>query len=306
MSGKPGAWSGDEPSSAGWGQPAAIVNVGCCYHLLTEAEEKGKVGSDGRSAPDLSTSGESNEDTPDEEDGFPLSKRVASLGLSLGIGARMLACQAVERWPTKGEVESSNLERRAAAAEPDRTEDHDDCMQQGAEQTDAFSQKLGEADMMFRKHFYRGLLQSVLQERFAKRPAEGKSERKGAIDEPALGGPPLETLQRCRETGWVVGSKKKVEAVATAVCADDSKSVDDCCAEDTGEHRVHGRGKSWDQVVNCKVRAGSFASYAAAALHRLGLDTSSASGSVTQAELEEYERQHSHRRQEIAVRTRCT
>jgi hypothetical protein len=306
VSGKPGAWSSDETSS-GWGQPAAIVNVGCCYHLLTEAEEKGKVGSDGRSAPDLSDSRGSNADTPDEQDGFPMSKRVASLGLSFGIGARMLACQAVERWPTKGEVERSHLGRRAAATEVDRTEERDECKQQEAEGTHVFSQKLGEADMMFRKHFYRGLLQCILEERFVKRPTEGKSKRKRKIDETAFGGPPLETLQTRRETGWVVGSQKKVEAVAAAVCADDSKSAGCCGAEaGTGEHRVHGQGKSWDQVVNCKVRAGSFASYAAAALRQLGLDTSSASGSVTEAELEEYERQHSHRRQEIAVRARCT
>jgi hypothetical protein len=110
--GKPNVWLGEAGggdssaagvvgAGAGWGQPAAIVNVGCCYHLLTEADRRGKVGSDGRSAPGPSAGG-FDAATNDEEDGFPLSKRVASLGLSLGVGARMLACQAVERWPTKG------------------------------------------------------------------------------------------------------------------------------------------------------------------------------------------------------------
>ena len=38
------------------------------------------------------------------EVGFPLSRSVAALGLQLGLCGRMLACQAVERWPTKGEA----------------------------------------------------------------------------------------------------------------------------------------------------------------------------------------------------------
>ena len=38
------AWSPPESGvdeRSGWGQPAAIVNVGCCYHLLTEGERQG-------------------------------------------------------------------------------------------------------------------------------------------------------------------------------------------------------------------------------------------------------------------------
>eukprot|EP01043_Picozoa_sp_COSAG02_P013889 COSAG02_NODE_562_length_20293_cov_37.104288_12_plen_359_part_00 len=324
MTGKPSAWSSDNAASSGWGQPAAIVNVGCCYHLLTEADDRGKVGSDGRSAPDLSdtSAGGGSKHARDEEDGFPLSKRVASLGLSLGIGARMLACQAVERWPTKGEVESSNLGERAAPA--NNTEDH----------VDVLSQKLGEADLMFRKHFYRGVLQCVLEERFPKkRPERGKKDdeaSKNETEETAAGGPPSETMQGNRETGWKVGAQRKVAAVAGVRSAENSTSSLPNADVDSGEGVVgdvgeggmvrvsdsstslaaeqsprqsQGKGKSWDQVVNAKVRSGSFASYAAAALQRLGLEAQVSAGAVTAAELEQYERQHSHRQQEIAVRS---
>ena len=85
-----------ESAPASWGQPAGIVNVGCCYHLLTELEDDGgAVVTRGQAevAGALST-----------EAGFPLSRSVAGLGLQLGLSARMLACQAVERWPTKGEA----------------------------------------------------------------------------------------------------------------------------------------------------------------------------------------------------------
>ena len=83
-----------DSAPASWGQPAGIVNVGCCYHLLTELEDDGgAVVTRGQAevAGALST-----------EAGFPLSRSVAGLGLQLGLSARMLACQAVERWPTKG------------------------------------------------------------------------------------------------------------------------------------------------------------------------------------------------------------
>ena len=85
-----------ESAPASWGQPAGIVNVGCCYHLLTELEDDGgAVVTRGQAevAGALST-----------EAGFPLSRSVAGLSLQLGLSARMLACQAVERWPTKGEA----------------------------------------------------------------------------------------------------------------------------------------------------------------------------------------------------------
>jgi hypothetical protein len=190
---------------------------------------------------------------------------------------------------------------------------------------------------MFRKHFYRGVLQCVLEERFAEqRPTGGKnggasnSETEGT----AAGGPPSETTQGNRETGWKVGAQKKVAAEAAASSAESSTStpanvdVDSRggAVDDIGEARVarlsdastsqaesdaveqssrqvQGKGKSWDQVVNAKVRSGSFASYAAAALQRLGLETDISAARVTEAELEQYERQHSHRHQEIAVRS---
>ena len=59
-----------------------------------------------------------------------------------------------------------------------------------------------------------------------------------------------------------------------------------------------GGGKSWDQAVNSKVRGGSFAEYAAAALQRLDLAEYQP---LPQAELAGYEERHAHRRQEIAV-----
>lgn len=338
VTGKPSAWSSNDSSTSGWGQPAAIVNVGCCYHLLTEAEERGKVGSDGRSVPNLSdeiprgSSGDSKDAQGEGEDGFPLSSRVASLGLSLGIGARMLACQAVERWPTKGEVERSATSKVDTLA---------NCKNEKQVVGPEFlSQKLGEADLMFRKHFYRGVLQCILEERFAEqRPTEGKSVSKdnGAIPSAAgelgttagagAGGPPTEAMHSNREVGWVVGAQKKITAAAAAVTTagvsanssgvedggDDTvaaggKSVPRRTQAEAGERhgsgtspgRLQGKGKSWDQVVNSKVRSGSFVGYAAAALQRLGLETMAA-GKITQVELEEYERRHSHRRKQIAV-----
>jgi hypothetical protein len=236
----------------------------------------------------------------------------------------MLACQAVERWPTKGEVESSNLGERAAPA--NNIEDH----------VDVLSQKLGEADLMFRKHFYRGVLQCVLEERFPKqRPGRGDKDdeaSKNETEETAAGGPPSETVQGNRETGWKVGAQRKVAAVAVVSSAESStSSLPDAdvgsgegVADDAGDggmvsvsdastsrataaaqspRQPQGQGKSWDQVVNAKVRSGSFASYAAAALQRLGLETQVSRGGVAAAVLEQYERQHSHRQQEIAVRS---
>lgn len=53
-----------------------FVNVGCCYHFLTEKDHK-------------------------EDDitvGFPLSSTVRNTGFKLGPTARMLSCQAPARW----------------------------------------------------------------------------------------------------------------------------------------------------------------------------------------------------------------
>ncbi|CAM6019990.1 unnamed protein product [Sphagnum balticum] len=59
----------------------AVINVGCCYNLLTEECS--------------STTGET---TKDSMSGFPLSKGVRHLGLHLGKNGRDLACQSAERW----------------------------------------------------------------------------------------------------------------------------------------------------------------------------------------------------------------
>ncbi|KAL0091048.1 methyltransferase domain-containing protein [Phycomyces blakesleeanus] len=54
-----------------------LVNVGCCYHFLTETE--------------------------DESTGFPMSRVLKSKGYRLGSTACMLACQAPSRWQDKEE-----------------------------------------------------------------------------------------------------------------------------------------------------------------------------------------------------------
>jgi hypothetical protein len=59
----------------------AVINVGCCYNLLTEECS--------------STTGET---TKDSMSGFPLSKGVHHLDLHLGKNGRDLACQSAERW----------------------------------------------------------------------------------------------------------------------------------------------------------------------------------------------------------------
>lgn len=55
-----------------------LVNVGCCYHFLTEKAEY-----------------------PEEDElklGFPVSNQVRKSGFKLGPTARMLSCQAPARW----------------------------------------------------------------------------------------------------------------------------------------------------------------------------------------------------------------
>ncbi|CAN0891162.1 Methyltransferase-like protein 25B [Linum grandiflorum] len=54
----------------------AIVSIGCCYNLLSEACL----------------------DSPDSQTGFPVSNGVRSTGISLGKSSRDLACQSAERW----------------------------------------------------------------------------------------------------------------------------------------------------------------------------------------------------------------
>lgn len=54
----------------------AVINIGCCYNLLTEYES----------------------DNEDVQNGFPMSLGVKSSGLSLGKSGRDLACQSAERW----------------------------------------------------------------------------------------------------------------------------------------------------------------------------------------------------------------
>ena len=139
----------------------------------------------------------------------------------------MLACQAVERWPTKGELEqvvaggategSGAAGGGGVAGAPGRP------IVEGGE----LGLKLGEADMMFRKHFYRGVLQCVLEERYAEqRPQASPAHKKnmwrgGDAAEGGLvggeGGPPPEALaQGNREAGWRVGAQKKNTAARTA------------------------------------------------------------------------------------------
>ena len=316
------AWSPDSESDgkgkgkAAWGQPAAIVNVGCCYHLLTEGDNQGKVSSGGV-AEDVAgaavTGGLSG------EDGFPLSGRVARLGLQLGLGARMLACQAVERWPTKGELEQVVAGGATVS---------------GSAAGGGSGGELGEADMMFRKHFYRGVLQCVLEERYAEQRPQAAPAHKvnmwrgGEGADGGLvgggGGPPPEALaQDNRKAGWRVGAQKKNTAARTGQQdetatdteqqtvtlggrASETQSGGEVVANAVPASQRHehkeadnrGGGKSWDQAVNSKVRGGSFAEYAAAALARLDLASYQP---LPPDELADYEERHVHRRQEIAV-----
>lgn len=55
---------------------AAVINVGCCYNLLSDDTRN-----------DMK-----------ETNGFPMSKTVGNLGLQLGRSARDLACQSADRW----------------------------------------------------------------------------------------------------------------------------------------------------------------------------------------------------------------
>lgn len=75
----------------------AVVAIGCCYNLLSEGEN-GSPASDGIL-------------------GFPLSKGVKRLGLSLGRRARDLACQSADRWRDVGpESAMQNFEQHALRA----------------------------------------------------------------------------------------------------------------------------------------------------------------------------------------------
>ncbi|KAI9333637.1 methyltransferase domain-containing protein [Pilaira anomala] len=57
---------------------SCLVNVGCCYHFLSEKAE--------------------HEDQDESKLGFPVSSKVRSIGFKLGPTARMLSCQAPARW----------------------------------------------------------------------------------------------------------------------------------------------------------------------------------------------------------------
>ncbi|GAB2284861.1 hypothetical protein Dimus_019313 [Dionaea muscipula] len=59
-----------------------VVSVGCCYNLLSEEVEEGCQ----------------NGDTYNSDCGFPMSRGVKLMGLTLGRNARDLACQSAERW----------------------------------------------------------------------------------------------------------------------------------------------------------------------------------------------------------------
>lgn len=57
---------------------SCFVNVGCCYHFLTEKAE--------------------HPEEDEEKLGFPVSNQVKKAGFKLGPTARMLSCQAPARW----------------------------------------------------------------------------------------------------------------------------------------------------------------------------------------------------------------
>jgi hypothetical protein len=90
---------------------AALVVVGCCYNLLTEAcggdvDGSGEERAAADSVLDATAAAGSGCVAPceppacDAPPGFPLSAAAASLRLQLGRDARMLACQSGERWAT--------------------------------------------------------------------------------------------------------------------------------------------------------------------------------------------------------------
>ena len=156
----------------------------------------------------------------------------------------------------------------------------------------------------FRKHFYRGVLQCVLEEHYKdEQPAESTMKE-------AEGGPPPVPGSRAaraaagmggnKEHGWVVGAQTKL---AAAAARDKAAEVAETAKETKPPQKTSG-GKSWDQAVNSQVSGGSFAGYAAAALKRLGLPEK-----LSAEELRAYEVKHEERRQQIAVRAceaRCS
>ncbi|KAI8922665.1 methyltransferase domain-containing protein [Entophlyctis helioformis] len=59
---------------------AALVNLGCCYQILSENDPT--------------------DPNRTEHAGFPMSETVKSLNVHLGLNMRMVACQATQRWTT--------------------------------------------------------------------------------------------------------------------------------------------------------------------------------------------------------------
>jgi hypothetical protein len=152
--GDAGAWQPGVPGGAAWSRPAAIVNVGCCYHLLTEAAAAPPAAGDGfplsakvcRGSPRNPRRFLTLSDHTSIRAYVPNPPQVARLGLRLG-GARMLACQAVERWAATGEAEGAGV--------------------------------AGQRQFTFQKHFYRGVLQCVLAEHYAGFTEEGERASRG-------------------------------------------------------------------------------------------------------------------------------
>ena len=99
---------------------AALVVVGCCYNLLTEAsgayacaDGSGAERAAAQSVLGSTAAAGGGAVAPAEPPcvnappGFPLSAAAAALGLRLGRDARMLACQSGERWATPGGAPSA-------------------------------------------------------------------------------------------------------------------------------------------------------------------------------------------------------
>jgi hypothetical protein len=126
----------------------AVVVVGCCYNLLTEAQPRNGSGGERaaaftilrdtaaaaarrrRAAGDAPQpgSGWASPPLPDDDvdgahacaPGFPLSAAAAALKLRLGRGARMLACQSGDRWRTAaGAPSDANTQRQCFRAAMD-------------------------------------------------------------------------------------------------------------------------------------------------------------------------------------------
>ncbi|KAI9204598.1 methyltransferase domain-containing protein [Polychytrium aggregatum] len=72
-------------------QARVVVNVGCCYHVLTERDVA-------NSATEFHARHQTDDGLEQVACGFPMSKVLKDQGLKLGLEARMVACQAARRW----------------------------------------------------------------------------------------------------------------------------------------------------------------------------------------------------------------